>query len=217
MSAQPSNEDRMRFALEQIKRWDHGEHEIDCDEGIGSERCVPCLVAMGLGGEPCNPIEVPPPGEPSIVSRILQRARPLPPKPTAEREYDQDAHGKVVRKAVGNFRDMVWGSMVYSCTARCDYEHRILLGVGVEGPPALKEAGYTIPSPFICGRCPRCGGLMQHDRWDEDEEGEPRELTEEEHSKPRFVIPGKATLKTNAKQGYYGADFLPGEAEAEGT
>lgn len=114
-----------------------------------------------------------------------------------------------VRKAVGpQRRFLVWGSMVYGCQkSDCDFEHRVLLGVGCEGPPKMKEEGETIPVPMICGQCPKCGGPLSHDRWNDDEDfGEERERAV---NLAAFVIPGKGKAKSFVEQGFGGAAYVP--------
>lgn len=193
------------------------------------------------------------------IQTILDRNIPLPEIPR-ERPWEADVgvRTEAVIKAVGDQRDLVWGSMIYACRGAfakqampeslieagiesgyieaenadqyrttsnanprspldgapahrrfrpCGYEHRVLLGVGIGGPPALKEAGYTLPAPFYCGTCPVCGGSMAHVRFHEDEEYEPR---------PRpngpgayFIVPDHKTAKRNVERGYHGADYVP--------
>lgn len=35
-------------AVEALAEW-HTEHDLDCEEGIGSDRCGPCLAEAALG------------------------------------------------------------------------------------------------------------------------------------------------------------------------
>lgn len=146
-----------------------------------------------------------------------------------------------VRKAVGpRRRGLVWGSMVYGCTgdkeasakmmervrqagskeeqakimqagSGCGFERRVLLGVGCEGPPALKEAGLTIPVPFMAGVCEECGGGLQHIKWNLDNDyGEERERAV---NLAAFLLPGKSTAARYAQEGFGGAELIRTAAE----
>lgn len=107
-----------------------------------------------------------------------------------------------VREAVGR---LGWGTMTYACE-RCKFEWEVWLSLGVEGPPALREHGLYIASPFMLGSCPArpirpdadeneraqfrhlgaCEGHMSHVRFDEDREFEPKLIPDDA---PRFVLP----------------------------
>lgn len=88
----------------------------------------------------------------------------------------------------------------------CGWEHRVWLGLGCEGPEQLKRDLATVPVPFICGRCPGCEtGSLQHARWNEDEEFEPRPIPP---GAPRFLIPAEEEWSKLAIRGYGGADYV---------
>jgi hypothetical protein len=153
-----------------------------------------------------------------VVAAIIERADPMP-RPNADRpwEFDNERVADIVRRAVGKDREAFWGSMIYACGGErpsptrsgCGFEHRVWLGVGVEGPPELKAADLMIPCPMFCGTCPDCGGVLFHDRWNEDEEFD---LTWElPAGTAAFVVPGKGTLKRHAEQGYWGAEYRKGD------
>lgn len=88
----------------------------------------------------------------------------------------------------------------------CGYEHKIWLGVGVEGPPSIRALDCCVPSPFYCGKCPQCGGEMVHVRWREDEEFKPRPFTDSDL--PRLVVPSPEKAKEYVESGYGGGEFV---------
>lgn len=116
-----------------------------------------------------------------------------------------------------DFRALAWGTMIYACQGKrvpvttmgalpCGFEHRVWLGLGVEGPPALKGRGLWVPAPFYCGRCPNCTGAVAHVRWHEDEEWEePRPF---ERSVPRFLVPSRGKARRYARDNYGGANYV---------
>lgn len=107
----------------------------------------------------------------------------------------------LVREAVAS---LGWGTMTYACEA-CGFEWRVWLGLGVEGPPSLREVGLYVACPFVVGRCPawpvkpgatdedrarfahltRCDGQMSHVRFAQDETFAPRLMPDDA---PRFVL-----------------------------
>lgn len=107
----------------------------------------------------------------------------------------------LVREAVAL---LGWATMTYQCEA-CRFEWEIWMALGVEGPPALREAGLYVPAPFTLGSCPawpvkidatpeerarfqhvtRCDGSMSHVRWREDREFAPTLIPDDA---PRFVL-----------------------------
>lgn len=138
-----------------------------------------------------------------------------------------------VRKAVSPARRRrVYASMVYRCQGKrfreasasgsaeeaakaleesgCGFEHRIYLGIGCEGPPALKEAGTWIPVPMHAGVCQNCGGGMIHVRWNEDEEFGEKDAPE---GAALFIVPGKGTANGYSVRGYGGAELIRTEGE----
>lgn len=113
---------------------------------------------------------------------------------------------------VGENRDLAWGTMIYACKGEtrgnpgCGWEHRVWLGIGVEGPPTLREVSATVPSPFFCGRCPRCGLGLAHDRWREDEEFDaPRPFPDDV---ARFIVPTIEKAQQFIDTSYGGADYI---------
>lgn len=86
----------------------------------------------------------------------------------------------------------------------CGWSHHVLLGVGVEGPPELKEAGYTIPCPFYCGTCPSCGGSLAHVAWKQDQHFDPQPRPD---GQAYFIVPDEKTAAENVAQNYQGADY----------
>jgi hypothetical protein len=160
-----------------------------------------------------------------VIAEILERADPVQrPSEDAPWEFDFGRHYEVVRKAIRSHRDLVHGTMTYACmgprptreemaaaapaAARrkgCGYEHRVYLGLGVEGPEALREAGLVIPCPFYCGTCPECDSGMAHVRFADDEHFDPRPRPD---GVPYFVVPGKKSAADHAAAGYGGADYV---------
>lgn len=94
----------------------------------------------------------------------------------------------LVREAVGR---LSWGTMTYRCE-QCAFEWEVWLSLGVEGPPALRDAGAFVASPFTLSRCPAwpgmqsCPGQMSHVRFADDREFEPTLIPDDA---PRFVLP----------------------------
>jgi len=79
---------------------------------------------------------------------------------------------KAIQAAVDGRHDLVWGSMLYRCGA--GHVERMYLGVGVEGPLDLREAGTYIPSPFMID-CRTCGEPASHVNWQGDEKSWPQQ------------------------------------------
>jgi hypothetical protein len=145
---------------------------------------------------------------------------------------DFQRHYTIVRAHVErtygpDYRKLAWATFIYAChgdmrrqtgqrnfdpskITGCGYEHRIWLGVGVEGPPDAKAQGLVIPSPMFAGSCPKCGGMMGHVRWNEDETwDEPREIPEDVH---RLLVPSSRKSKKLAKSNYGGGQLVAPEA-----
>lgn len=109
-------------------------------------------------------------------------------------------------------RARAWGTMIYACmgprpapgSTGCGWLHRVWLGVGVEGPPDLRARELVVPAPMFCGACPRCEGMLGHDRWNEDEAWEPRSFPTEV---ARFTVPDVAEARRLAGEGYGGANY----------
>lgn len=127
-------------------------------------------------------------------------------------------HVILVREAVAL---LGWGTMTYACDA-CGFEWKVWLGLGVEGPEALRTAGLYVASPFTIGRCPawpikpgataaeraqfrhltQCTGSMSHVRWAEDEEFAPllipddaaRFVLDPWHGSAQLVMPEPALI-----------------------
>jgi hypothetical protein len=98
---------------------------------------------------------------------------------------------------------MCWGAMNYRCEV-CGFEWEVWLGLGVEGPPGLREAGLYVPCAFTVG-CPAwplkpdatveeikqlrnmgpCSGSMAHTDWQRDRHFEPMLPPDDA---PRFVL-----------------------------
>lgn len=130
-----------------------------------------------------------------------------------------------------DWRDLGWATMIYACAgdfhgelakiraegfegdavaelqrrggAGCGFEHRVWLGVGVEGPKDTLDTAY-IPCPFVCGTCPECGSALQHDRWNEDERFDPRPIP---YAAARFAVPPASEWRGLAEKGYGGGSY----------
>lgn len=79
------------------------------------------------------------------------------------------SHLLLTREAV---RRLCWLKMTYQCGSGhvegCGYRYEVYCALGVEGPPALKDAGLSIPCAFI-HKCPTgCGGTAAHAEWSRD-------------------------------------------------
>lgn len=112
-------------------------------------------------------------------------------------------------------RDLCWGSMIYACAgdwrtpgSGCSHEERYYLGLGVEGPPEFRHHKVFIPSPFMAGGCVACGGAMQHDRWEEDEEWTEAEWRPAPEGARYFRVPDEATAREFATEGYGGGELV---------
>jgi hypothetical protein len=71
-----------------------------------------------------------------------------------------------------------------------------------------EAAGIAIiPSPFIAGQCPKCGGQMQHVRWNEDEQWWPA-LRLAPAGTRYFRVPSSAQAAEYARTGYGGAELV---------
>lgn len=109
------------------------------------------------------------------------------------------------------FRKLVWSTMVYACVGRnpspethgCGWEHRVFLGVGIEGPWD-RGKDPLVPCPFYCGRCPKCGSRLAHERFGEDEIFDP---ILRPPGVSHFVLPSIAVAEKSAAGGYGGADY----------
>lgn len=89
----------------------------------------------------------------------------------------------------------------------CGHTTRYYLGVGVEGPPELRERNAFIPCPFVAGSCPKCGLPMSHVRWNEDETFEEPYGTAPAGIR-YFRVPDESLQRRNAEQGYSGAELV---------
>jgi hypothetical protein len=179
-----------------------------------------------------------------VVEEIIQRSTPAPTPPPRERPWEADYEallGRVI-EAVGEHRELVWGTMTYACHGQrersampenviqegikggylteaqaedarksappappCGHEHKIWLGVGIEGPSELRAIDLYLASPFSCGRCPQCGGEMVHVRFQDDERFDPCQRPE---GVRYFILPTVEQAKANAEKGYHGAEFV---------
>lgn len=83
---------------------------------------------------------------------------------------DADRMDAILRAVAGK-RDLVHGLFNYKCRT-CNSIELIGLCYGVEGPPALRDAGTYIPSPFLMG-CSVCGGESSHWNFRDDAWFEP--------------------------------------------
>lgn len=88
-------------------------------------------------------------------------------------DFGSKEHAREIEKAVGDRHDLVHAKFLYGC-GRCKAIEPIYLGVGVEGPPDLREKSLYIPSPYGGPRCRSCGGETSHVFWGSDEHFEPR-------------------------------------------
>lgn len=165
-------------------------------------------------------------GHPADIAKRAERERKAHERAERQR-FDAPGHGHhegYVRAADAmesvygeRWRELCWATMVYACvgenpspqTSGCGWEHRVWLGVGVEGPPEVKERKEFIPCPFYCGRCPQCGARLAHERWNEDEEFEPRPFPP---GVSKFVVPTMAEAEKLASTGYGGADYREARA-----
>ena len=109
----------------------------------------------------------------------------------ADRAFDVPTYEALLaltREAVAR---LGWGTMTYACDT-CSFEWEIWLALGVEGPPALREASLYIAAPVMLGSCPAwpdmttCPGGMKHVRWNDDREFPPTLIPDDA---PRFVLP----------------------------
>ena len=107
----------------------------------------------------------------------------------------------LVREAVAS---LGWGTMTYACDT-CGFEWSVWLSLGVEGPPALRDAGLYLASPMWAGACPawpikpdatpeeraqlrhmaKCDGRMGHVRFREDREFAAKLIPDDA---PRFIV-----------------------------
>lgn len=84
-----------------------------------------------------------------------------------------------IQRAVDGRNDMVWAAFQYQCE-RCGNIEWIYLGVGVEGPPELRDRAGYIPSPLMGPLCLLCKGkgATKHVRWREDKTFPPIDATD---------------------------------------
>lgn len=110
----------------------------------------------------------------------------------AEHAFDEPRYAALlalVREAVAG---LGWGTMTYACDT-CEFEWEVWLSFGVEGPPALRDAGLYVAAPFGLSSCPAwpdmrsCGGRMSHVRWSDDRRFCSPALIPDDV--PRFVLP----------------------------
>lgn len=97
-------------------------------------------------------------------------------------------------------------TMIYKCDD-CGFEWEVYLALGLEGPDELSANHLVLPVPFVAGTCEvwrpppgeepaaglrnlkRCGGAMQHVRFQEDRSFAPSLIPDDA---PRFVLPTSA-------------------------
>jgi hypothetical protein len=138
-----------------------------------------------------------------------------PPQPMGRKQFERlyEQVRVAVRDTYGmGYRDLAWSKMTYACIGKpgsrvaCEptFEHAVWLGVGVEGPQALRDRKLFIPCPFICGKCPACGGSLSHVRWQEDAVFEPTTIP---GSVARFTLPTFKQARRLARNHYGGADY----------
>lgn len=80
-------------------------------------------------------------------------------------EYQQ--HAEEVQKAVDGRNDLVWMAMQYQCKS-CHGIEWVYVGVGVEGPPSLRDRRLWIASPMQGPSCLKCKGDTLHVHWSQD-------------------------------------------------
>ena len=97
-----------------------------------------------------------------------------------------------------------WAMLYYACTNGCGFQHRVWLGLGVEGPDELEE--HRVPCPFFCDVCPNCRERLAHDLWDKDEEFPPMAIPA---GAARFVLPDEAQARQFSSDNYVGAAYFP--------
>jgi hypothetical protein len=106
-----------------------------------------------------------------------------------------------------------WCTMIYACmsvrpspeTKGCGWEHRVWCAIGCEGPPQAK-----VPVPMFCGKCPKCGGTLGHDRWNEDDVFTQDGVITFKPIPPDvafFRLPTLEEARKNAARGYWGAEY----------
>lgn len=86
---------------------------------------------------------------------------------------DYKEHADKVQRAVAGRHDLVWAAFQYGCE-RCRVIEWIYMGVGVEGPPELRNEGNYIASPMQGPACQWCGGETSHINWHRDQEFPPK-------------------------------------------
>ena len=95
---------------------------------------------------------------------------------------DQNERATAIEDAVNGRNDLVWLAMQYRCV-RCGAIEWICCGVGIEGPPELRQRGLYIASPFMGPACIAtasitalrpCGGETIHVDWNQDKTFMPR-------------------------------------------
>lgn len=101
-------------------------------------------------------------------------------------------------------RGKVWMVMPYQCTGLDSQRGVVRTGcgriayyeceVGVEGPPAWREDMTYVPTAFVAGLCPHCGGKMQHVMHADIEFDEPVEPG------TTFSVPGGGVIEQVAEK-----------------
>lgn len=146
--------------------------------------------------------------EPQLLADVVARAAASTPIAWDGRGGEPPYRLQYARllEVVGDAREWAYGSMVYACRD-CAWEHRVWLGVGIEGPPALTEHEATIPAPFMAGRCGGCNdGQLSHVRWNDDETWD--ELRPIPAGQAAFVVPTAEDADRLAQQSYGGAEYI---------
>lgn len=85
-----------------------------------------------------------------MSERLIEAARVTGREPSEDRYEALVPQQMLVREAVAC---LAHGTMNYRCEV-CGFEWEVWLGMGVEGPQALKNAGLFVPCAFVIGRCP---------------------------------------------------------------
>lgn len=102
----------------------------------------------------------------------------------------------------------VWGTMTYGCADGCGFQRTVQLGIGVEGTRTWKDEDYTIPCPFMAGKCPRCGRMMSHIQWFRDTQFPPRPRGAIDSQIPYFRVPSLEKSEEYVRLGYGGAELV---------
>lgn len=143
---------------------------------------------------------------------ILFRATPL--QTPEHGAWSDELKLTLVRRvieAVGNER-RAWGSMRYMCAGKkprpggtgCGWWHTVYMAVGIEGPPLLKRHDLALASPFMCGSCPQCSGMLAHHGGDETWNPWRPIPANVAH----FRLPTVEEARVHLRTGYWGAEYV---------